>query len=178
MTEAPTAVEGVGPLNLSDADLSGIEPIPSGTELRSEVFSAEWTAIKADSQGKMPGGTPGLKVQIKVLNEGEGSQYYNRRVFNNFWIPGEGYDKDKGAKMRGMLVNFLIAVGYSKEEVMNGSFQVDPDELQGREFIMRVGVKAAQKDSDGNEIYPAQNTLLAAKHLSEGAATPATSGLL
>lgn len=154
--------EALGPLNLSDADTTGFEPIPSGTEVRAEVFEATTVSIEKED-GKLPQGTPGVKIQAKILNEGEGSQYFNRRVFNNYWLPGEGYDNDKAAKMKGMFVNFLIAIGYEKDEVMGGSFNLDLDDMQGREFILRVGVQPAR------EGYPAQNTFLATKSLAEGA---------
>lgn len=168
MTETASEQPAVGPLNLSDADTSGFEPIPSGTELKAEVFDASWTKIKNEG-GKMALDTPGLKIQAKVLADGEGSQYYNRRVFTNFWIPGADYaEKDKAAKMKGMLVNFLVAIGYTKEEVMGGSFdlskELEEDNLQGREFILRVGVQPAR------EGYPAQNTFLATKSLAEAGA--------
>lgn len=185
MSEVTEAPEGIGPLNLSDADttIPSFEVIPSGTEVKSEVFEADWTKIKADSTGKLAPGTRGLKVHIKVLNDGEGSKYYNRRVFNNFWLPGPEYeDQEKAKKMRGMLVNFLVAIGYEKDAVMGGSFDLDAEveagNLEGREFIMRVGVQKAQTDNEGNVIYPAQNTLFVAKHLSEGASVSETSGLL
>lgn len=170
MSEA-TAESVMGPLDLSDADLSGIEPIPSGTELKAEVFEFTTTSITKEG-GKMPQGTPGYKVQARILNEGEGSQYYNRRIFNNFWLPGPEYDKDKGAKMRGMFVNFLIAVGFEKEEIMSGSFSVpESEDMEGREFILRVGVQKA------TDQYPAQNTFLATKPLSAATASEA-SGLM
>ena len=170
MSEATATTEGMGPLDLSDADTSGIEPIPSGTELKAEVFQFERVSITKDG-GKMAQGTPGYKVQARILNEGEGSQYYNRRVFNNYWLPGPDYDKDKGSKMRGMFVNFLVAIGFDKDEIMSGSFQLpDSSELEGREFILRVGVQPAR------EGYPAQNTFLATKSLSEAAES--SSGLL
>jgi hypothetical protein len=86
LSEATATTEGMGPLDLSDADTSGIEPIPSGTELKAEVFQFEPTSIKNEG-GKMEVGTPGFKVQARIINDGEGSQYYNRRVFNNYWLP-------------------------------------------------------------------------------------------
>jgi hypothetical protein len=168
--------EGIGPLNLSDADLTefSYDLIPAGTKVRAEVFDIDETSITKDD-GKLPQGTPGYNVHFKVLNTGEGSKWYNKRVFNRYWIPGEGYDKEKAAKMRGMFVNFLIALGYTKEEVMGGSFAVDRDDIQGRELFIVVGKKAAQKDSDGNEIYPAQNTIVGTKSLADvGAAETST----
>lgn len=170
MSEATATTEGMGPLDLSDADTSGIEPIPSGTELKAEVFQFEPTSIKNEG-GKMEVGTPGFKVQARILNEGEGSQYYNRRVFNNYWLPGGSYDQEKAKKMRGMFVNFLVAIGYDKDEVMGGSFAIpEASDVEGREFILRVGVQPAR------EGYPAQNTFLATKSLAE--ASSAASGLL
>lgn len=163
MSEATTeTTEGMGPLDLSDADTTGIEPIPSGTKLRAEVFEISTVKIEKED-GKLAFGTPGYKIQARILNEGAESQYYNRRVFNNYWLPGNDYDKEKGAKMRGMFVNFLTAIGYDEKEVMGGSFVVDENDIQGREFILTVGVQPARG------IYQAQNTFLATKSLEEGA---------
>lgn len=176
MSEA--TVEGIGPLNLSDADTTqpSFEVIPSGRTLRAEVFDITPTKIEKEG-GTLAQGTPGYKVQVKVLNEGEGSEFYNRRIFNNYWLPGEDHDKEKAAKMRGMFVNFLVALGYSKEEVMSGSFSVDEDDIRGREFAVVTGVQPARKDEEGNELYPAQNTIRGVKTLEEaGKAT--TSSLL
>lgn len=173
-----TTTEGVGPLNLSDADTTefSFDLMPSGLKIRCEVFEISKVFIEKDD-GKLPQGTLGYKVQFKVLNEGEGSKWYNRRMFNNFWIPGEGYDKEKGAKMRGMFVNFLVAVGYDKAEVMSGTFDANEDDIEGRELVVVVGRKSATKDGDGNEIYPAQNVPMGYKTLAEGGAAEGT-GLL
>jgi hypothetical protein len=170
LSEATATTEGMGPLDLSDADTSGIEPIPSGTELKAEVFQFEPTSIKNEG-GKMEVGTPGFKVQARIINDGEGSQYYNRRVFNNYWLPLPSYDQEKAKKMRGMFVNFLEAIGFTKEEIMGGSFQVpSSDDIEGREFMLRVGVQPAR------EGYPAQNTFLSVKSLQEAATS--ASGLI
>lgn len=163
MSEAVTTTdETMGPLNLADADLSGFEPIPSGTELKMEVFEIKKTKIEKDD-GKLPQDTPGYVVQIKVLNEGEESQYYNRRIFDRFYLPGAGYDQDKAKKMRGRFVSFLLGVGYPQDEVMGGAFKFDEDDAQGREFIGRVGVNPAKGD------YEASNKIVAYKTLAEGA---------
>ena len=165
---------GMGPLNLSDADTSGFDPVPSG-QYKVEVFEASRTKITKDD-GKLPQDTPGIKIQFKILgdnagDEGEEYEFYNRRAFNNYWLPGADYsDVQAGRRMRGMFVNLLKALGYEEEEVMSGEFDLDVDDLNGRECIATLGI---QPEKGG---YPAQNKVNGVKSLEEAAAT--SSGLL
>lgn len=129
---------GLGPLNLSDADTSGFDPMPSAT-YAAEVFEVKKRTIADDTEGKLPPGTPGLAIQFKIVEGGEEGEYFNRRVFNNYWIPGSDFDENKGKKLKGMLVRFLVAIGYTEEEVMGGSFEIDPDDMEGRECAVVLG---------------------------------------
>lgn len=145
--------EGMGPLNLSDADTSGFDPLPSET-YKAEIFKVTKRTIGDDTEGKLPPGTAGVSVQFKIIGngdlteEGEDYEYYNRRVFNNFWLPGEDYDKSKGAKMKGMFVRFLVAIGYEESEVMSGNFDPDFDDMEDRECLVTLGPPNKGYDSN------------------------------
>lgn len=164
----------MGPLDLSGADLTGFDPMPGG-QYKFEVFECKPVSIADDTEGKLPPGTPGYAVQLKIIgdtegNEGEEYEYYNRRSFTRFYFPPADYDKSKAARMQGMFVKFLLAIGYEEAEVMGGSFSFDPDDAVDREGIVTLGLQPAK---DG---YPAQNKVNGFKSLSEAAAT--ATGLL
>lgn len=134
-------------LNLSGADLSGFKALDSGP-YDCTVYDTDWIEIKEDSDGKLPPGTPGLKVQFKVDNEAEfGTRYF----WTNYWIAPADYDKDKKAKLDGMLARFLMAVGYSEDEITNGKFKLDKDDLIGRECVVVVGQKPSYNDPEQME---------------------------
>jgi hypothetical protein len=163
----------MGPLDLSGADLTGFEPVPSG-QYKVEVFEFKPTKIDSD-KGQLPEGTPGYACQLKVIgdtegNEGEEYEYYNRRAFTRFYFPPAGYDKGKAARMKGIFVKFLIAIGYDETEVMSGAFVVDPDDVVDRECVATLGIQPEQGG------YPAQNKVNAWKSLQEVAAS--STGLL
>jgi hypothetical protein len=83
-------------------------------------------------------GTPGYNVQFKV----DGGEYDDRSVFNRFYLPDPAqYDEGKTMTARGRFVDFLVAVGYSKDDVMSGKWKFDADDLVGRECRISVGVK-------------------------------------
>lgn len=165
--------EGMGPLNLSDADTTGFDPVPSG-QYKVEVFECKPVKIESED-GKLPEGTPGYAVQLKVIgdtegNEGEEYEYYNRRAFTRFYLPGEGYDKSKAQRMKGMFVKFLLAIGYEESEVMSGEFNFDPSDAEDREAVATLGIQPEQGG------YPVQNKVNGMKSLQEVAAT--STGLL
>lgn len=123
---------GVGPLDLSDAELQTFEALPAA-KYNCTVFSAEWQ--EASGQGKMPAGTPMLKVQFRIR---DGEENSNRRFFTNYMLPGEGYDPAKAVKIKGIFVGFLDALGYDKKKVMSGKFNLDLEELVGKECVVTV----------------------------------------
>jgi hypothetical protein len=134
-----------GPLNLSDADLSGFEPLNPG-RYNAEVFEITMDAVKNTSgEGKMPAGTPMVKVQFKLTDE----SVENRRVFTQFVIPPKEYDKAKASKMKGMLARFFIATGDSEETVLNKDFDPDFENYKGRPVVVVLG-KEPKKDRQGN----------------------------
>jgi len=135
-----------GPLNLADADLSGFDPIEPG-RYNAEVFDISWDAVKnTDGTGKMPAGTPMLKIQFKITDEG----LVNRRVFVTYVNPPKDYDQAKAQKMRGMIARFFIALGISEETVRGKGFDPDFEELKGTPCVVVVGKEA--KRTRGGEI--------------------------
>jgi hypothetical protein len=136
-----------GLLNLSDADLSGFEAIPAG-RYNAEVFKIETDAVKNTSgEGKMPAGTPMLKIQFRITEE----PYANRRVFVTYVIPPKGYDEEKAKKMKGMIARFFIALGDSEEAVKNPKFNPDFEDYIGRECVVQVGYEP-KRDRSGATI--------------------------
>ena len=124
-----------GPLNLADADLSGFDPLEPG-RYNAEIFEISWDAVKnTDGTGKMPAGTPMLKIQFRLTEEPN----INRRVFVTYVNPPKDYDQAKAAKMRGMIARFFIAIGFTEEEVRSGGFDPDFDELRERPCVVVLG---------------------------------------
>jgi hypothetical protein len=160
-------IEDLGTLNLADADLSAgdFDPIPAASY---EMHIHEVTAVEIpeESQGKLPPGTPGYNIQFRV----DGGKYDNRVVFKRFYIPPTDYDAEKRKKAIGIFVNFLLAMGYEKDVVMSGAFNNDPTDWIGKKVRVSVKVRAEQKDSEGNTLYPAQNEVSSIKPLSAGGA--------
>ena len=136
-----------GPLNLSDADTSGFDAIEPG-RYNAEIFEMKMDAVKNTlGTGKLPAGTPCVKVQFKLTDEGVD----NRRVFAQYNIPGPDYDAGKAAKMKGMFVRFLIATGDKEEDVKSKKFAPDFEDYIGRPVVVVVG-KEPKKDQSGNVI--------------------------
>lgn len=159
-------------LDLSGADTKGIEPVPSGPY---DVTVYEATIGETSGKGKLPGGTPMLKVQFAIPEDAE--DYKNRRFFGNYPLKfPDDYDKSKVAKMQGNLVKLLEALGYSKDEVMKKSFKLDPDDLVGRSCVVVVGIDKAQ---DWTEETPnMQNVLKGVKPAGSNTGGSSGSGLL
>lgn len=151
-----------GPLNLSDADLTGFDPINPG-RYNAEIFEITMDAVKNTSgEGKMPAGTPMMKVQFKLINndpitivDDKGNEKEmdldNRRVFTQFVIPPVEYDKAKAAKMKGMIARFFIATGDDEEVVLNSEFDPDFADYQGRPVVVVLG-KEPRRDRQGNTV--------------------------
>ena len=137
----------LGPLNLSDADTKGFDAFEAG-RYNAEIFEMKMDAVKnASGQGKMPAGTPMVKVQFRITDEIEGST--NRRVFSQYIIPPADYDKDKAAKIKGMFVRFLTAVGEDEAKVKSAKYDPDFEDFIGRECVVVVS-KEPKKDQNGN----------------------------
>jgi len=134
-----------GLLNLSDADLSGFEPIDPG-RYNAEVHEVSMDAVK-NTGGKMPVGTPIIKVQYRLVDEAVN----NRRVFQQFVIPPNDYDAAKAAKMKGMIARWFIALGVPEEKVRDKKFDPDLQDFVGAKCVVVVG-KEPKKDRDGNVV--------------------------
>lgn len=157
-------LEELGTLNLADADMSAgdFEPIPAGSY---EGHVHEVTAVEIEhDNGKLPMGTPGYNIQFRV----DGGKYDNRVVFKRYYLPGADYDSEKRKKSLGIFANFLIALGYEREEVLSGSFQSDPTDWIGKQVKFSVKIRPATKDEDGNEVYAAQNEITSVKPFNAG----------
>jgi hypothetical protein len=131
-------------LDLSGADTSGFDTIKAGT-YDAVVFKAEMQETKGGPEAKMPAGTPKLNIQLKITEE----PYNNRRVFTSYVIPPADYDPTKAAKMKGMFVRFLTAIGYDEKKVQSGKFNLDIEDLSGRECRVVVGVKPKWGGAEG-----------------------------
>lgn len=140
---------GFGPLDLSDADTSGFAPIETG-RYPAVVHEIKMDAVKnTDGTGKMPAGTPMVKVQFRITQEIDGST--NRRVFSQYIIPPKNYDKGKAQKMKGMFVTFLLALGEDEEKVRSKNYDPDLEDFYGRECVVVVG-KEPKRTRDGDII--------------------------
>ena len=134
-----------GLLNLSDADLSGFEPLDPG-RYNAEVFEISMDAVKnLSGEGKMPAGTPMVKIQFKLTDE----SVNNRRVFVTYVIPPKDYDTQKAAKMKGMIARFFMALGVDEETVRGKNFDPDFDDYIGKPCVVVVG-KEQKRTRDGD----------------------------
>lgn len=165
-------------LNLSGADTSvpEFEPLAPGS-YNAAVLEAKWEETKGG--GKLPAGTPMLSIQYKITDErleGKDRRAFDRYINAPAKIDGKAYEHK--AKMDGMLVRFLVAIGYDKDEVMGGKFELDVDDLGGRECVVTLGVeKYTSNDIDeetGENIVKKRNTVKGVKKA--GSATGAASG--
>jgi len=152
-------------LNLSGAKETTFEPIPSGW-YNATIYQVE--AIETDNpDGNLPVGTPGINVQFKVDYEGQ-----DRRVFTRYYIAPDDYDKKD--VMDSMMFTFLKSAGIPEDDLRKKSFDLDPEDLQGREIRVKVGVRPANKEKG----YDASNEVKAVKPVSEGDDDNLTAGLL
>jgi Protein of unknown function (DUF669) len=137
----------LGPLNLGDADTSGFQPMEPG-RYNATIFDVTLDAVKnASGLGKMPAGTPMVKVQFRIEDE----PYVNMRAWANYIIPPNDYDHAKSAKIKGMFVNFLVAIGEPEEKVRSGGYDPDLEDFKGRECVVVLG-KEQRRDQNGNTI--------------------------
>lgn len=135
-------------LDLSGADSGGFDALDTGT-YDATIFSCEWRQTKGKEGAKLPAGTPMLNVQFRVSQE----PYENRRVFRSYVIApvkiGNKLNENK-SKSDGILAKFLEDAGYPTEVVKSGDFQINFDDMAGRE--LRVSVKKKLKyDFTGDE---------------------------
>jgi hypothetical protein len=141
------------PLNLTEFEEVSFEPVPSG-KYWAEVVECEERETSGD--GKLPKGTPMIWVHLRLTgrigedNEpGEESPYYNKRVFTNLTIPPADYDIKKRKMMNGRVVNFFKGMGYTEEEITQGEWEVDYDDLYEKETVVQVRKEKDKRDSSG-----------------------------
>jgi hypothetical protein len=158
------------PLNLSTADDSGYEPFPGGLQ-EVMVTGIKDIAIKEDTEGKYPPGTPGYSFEFTV----QGGEYEGRKVWNNYWLPSQEWintlpvdSDDKGAATQkkanfavGRFVRALIALGYAEKDVKGGKFKFDKDDTINRRATANIGVQPERDGYDARNIIrdlkPVQN---------------------
>jgi hypothetical protein len=167
-----------GPLNLSDADTRGFEAFEAG-RYNAEVFEMKMDAVKNTSgQGKMPAGTPMIKVQFKITDEDLKEKLgYEPRVFAQYIIPPKDYDKGKAAKIKGMMVRFFVALGTSEDQVKSAKFDPDFEDYIGRGCVVVVG-KEPKKNAQGEVIEGEYNNPVKGVKPAGSASGSSGSGLL
>lgn len=120
-------------LDLSGADTSGFEPVPAGS-YNANVYEVELS--EADGSKKMPQGTPMVKVQFRIQDEG----YINRVVFNTYPLPAPG-TYENAERYLGTFVNFLVGVGEDEAKIKKSGFKLDAlKDLEGRPCVIRVKI--------------------------------------
>jgi len=139
-------------LDLTEREDASFEPIPAG-KYRASVFEAEERATGGG--GKLPEGTPMIAIQWKLEEAlfDAGMNIENRRVFSQNVVPpkeidGEPYKNYK--MMNGIIFRLLESIGYTEAELSSGDFELDYDDMKGREAILTVG-RYTYKDPDTAE---------------------------
>lgn len=137
-------------LNLTDAE--DFAPLPPGA-YQCEVFSVEMAETKGGEDAKLPGGTPMMKIQFKVLanrdgeteidDEGKTAKLENRRFFGQWVIPPKEIDgapyKHYGM-MLGQIARLFKALGYEETVIKDKKgFDPDLDEQVGKQVLVTVG---------------------------------------
>lgn len=169
--------EGVGPLDLSGADLSGFEALDSG-RYNAEVVEVNWDAVK-NPGGKTPIGTPILKVKVRVLEPRINDEVIDQERFAwaQYVKPPNDYDPKKKATMNGFIVRFFVGLGFTEEEIMSGNFDPDFDDLKGTATVVTLG-KEAKKDGTGEVIEGEFNNPIKGFKPAGSIAATSSSGLL
>lgn len=144
--------EGLGPLNLSDADIKGFEAVEAG-RYNAKIATMTVDAVKnQDGKGKMPPGTPMIKVRFQLLSDMSGNTegVENKSVFASYVIPPKDYDAKKAAVMKGMVARLFMALGESEDTVRAKNFNPDFEDYIERECVVTVGREP--KKTSGGEI--------------------------
>src|SRR5437763_16987320 len=126
-------------LDLTAREDSSFDPLPAG-RYRASVHDADERATSGS--GKLPEGTPMIWIQWKVeeplfeypevgseddagikVPDWEGKYQFSQHVIPPETIDGEPYKHYK--MMNGMIFRLLESLGYEKEELESGSFELD-----------------------------------------------------
>lgn len=132
-------------LDLSGADTSGFDPVPSG---RYAVVVHKTEMSETKNEGKIPKGSPMVKIQLRIKD----GEFADRLVFDQFVLPPPGYEK--AAIMLGFFVKFLVALGYDETKIKSKGFNLaNLDELNGKEAVATVALKpATDQYNESNEV--------------------------
>lgn len=118
-------------LDLSGSDTSGFEALPTNS-YNSTVYETEMTEVSGS--GKLPAGTPMVKVQFRVA---EGEDHAGHPFWTNYPLPPADYEN--AAKTLGNFVNFLVALGEDEAKLKSKGFDLAKlKDLEGRECVVRV----------------------------------------
>ena len=135
----------MGLLNLNDADMGGFEALDPG-RYNAEIFDITWDAVK-NPGGKTPVGTPMIKVEFRLTDESAGG----RHAWTQYVNPPKDHDKEKAAKMKGMIARFFVALGDTEEAVRSKDFDPDFEDYKGRPCVVVLG-KEQKRTRDGEII--------------------------
>jgi hypothetical protein len=142
MSDAESVFDGVLDLTGADESAGKFEAVPAGAYNVQIPVPPEWRATSnPDGSKKLPDQTPYLNIQLAITDdEKNGEKVKNRRVFGKIFVPKDGaIPADKQAYHRGTMLNFLLAVGYTREEISKKGFRLDTDALAKRELVVTVG---------------------------------------
>ncbi len=168
-------------LNLTGADTSGgdFEAVRAGT-YDASVFEVKLEKTQGGEGKKLPAGTPMLNIQFRLTGEDStGQSVENRRVFRRYTIPPKeinGTPYEHYDKLNGMLVKLLAAIGYDEAEVTGGSFQLDREDMEGREC--KVTVTKKQRVVDGQKVDIWDNDVVAVRPITATAESASATALL
>jgi hypothetical protein len=135
------------------------QPVPAG---RYRVSVADAEERHTSGNGKLPEGTPMIWTRLRIEeplfeptdDEDKPVETVGRSVFNQTVIPpkdidGEPYKNYK--MMNGIVYRTLLAFGYTKEELEAGDFELDYEDLKGRQAIATVS-REPYTDPDTEEV--------------------------
>src|SRR6266516_1165524 len=149
-------------LDLTEREDQG--PVPAG-KYHAKVEDAE--ERKTGDKGKLPEGTPMIWMRFSIIEPigfeptevGEDGiekpvNTEGRGVFHQIVIPpqeinGQPYKNYK--MMNGILFRSLLALGYTRDELESGDFDLDYNDLKGRESVLTVG-RREYNDPDTDEV--------------------------
>ena len=141
MSEAAEVFDGVLDLTGADESAGKFEAVPAGTYNVQIPQPPVWKQTSnPDGSKTLPDKTPYLNIQLAITDEEKnGERVKNRRVFAKVFVPAQGsIPADKLSYHRGTMLNFLLACGFTKEEINKKGFRLDPDTLAGRELVATV----------------------------------------
>lgn len=120
--------EDAGFLDLSGADTTGFEPLPS-RDYDATIALCEPTAASTGNQG--------VKVKFAITED----EFMGRVVYTNYWLQSKDDDPAKLAKLLGMFTNFVAAVtGQEVDEVKKNGFSLENlADLIGKDCVVIVG---------------------------------------